>query len=231
MSGKPTALFALVRGRPSCQVGVSASRARVVGAFLARAHVATRSFGWRRKSRFAPSALHERFTAIEARLAARPDPAVRALLPRLRASLAAVEAEEPSALPRGVVHGDLFRDNVFWEEDALVGAIDWESAALGTYVYDVAVTLLAWCYGDGLDAGLVAALLEGYASVRAPSQAERLALRWACRAAATRFAITRITDFHFRLGSGQVHKDYLRFVGRLDAVEALSPEALAAGWA
>ncbi|MEO0324465.1 MAG: homoserine kinase [Myxococcota bacterium] len=228
VAGKPVALFALAAGRPSCQGAVTAARARAVGAFLGRAHRVTRSFGWRRRSRFEPASLRTRIAAIRARLARDPDPAVSAALPRLEAEL---DRAAPSALPGGVVHGDLFRDNVFFEGDALVAAIDWESAALGSYAYDVAVTLLAWCYGDDLDLGLVAALLGGYAAVRRPSSLERHALEGACRAAATRFAITRITDFHFRRGSGQVQKAFQRFVDRLDAIDALPADALADRWA
>ena len=228
----PGPLFELATGRPTCQAGVDAERARAVGAFLGRAHLVTRSFGWRRASRFSPASLRERLVTIRARLAERPDPDVSAVLPRLEAELDRRPPEELAGggVPGGVVHGDLFRDNVFFEGSRLVAAIDWESAALGTYAYDVAVTLLAWCYGDDLDLGLVASLLAGYASVRRPTDAERAALRDACRAAATRFAITRITDFHFRRGSGQVQKAFQRFVGRLDALAALPEAALADRW-
>ena len=227
VAGKPVALFALAAGAPSCQAGVDPARARAVGAFLARAHAATRSFGWRRRSRFEPASLRGRLATIRARLAVTPDEEVRVVLPRLEAELAAVA---PRRLPTGVVHGDLFRDNVFFEGSELVAAIDWESAALGTYVYDLAVALLAWCYGDELELELVEALLAGYAGVRMPTELERRALHGACRAAATRFAITRITDFHFRRGSGQTQKAFQRFMGRLDALHALDEAALADRW-
>ncbi len=224
VAGKPVAVFEVVGGRMSCQRAVTPSRAEAVGRILARAHRATADFGLRREGRFTLADVRRRLADISR--AGRPE--LAAPVRRLADTLAEVERGWPPDLPGGVVHGDLFRDNVHFDGDRIVAVIDWESASDGALVYDLAVTLLAWCWGDSLDWDLARALAGGYQAVRPLSEAELGALRLAGLAAATRFATTRITDFHLREGIGdRVTKDYRRFLDRLEAIEALGPGELA----
>src|SRR5262249_38949869 len=132
---------------------------------------------------------------------------------------------------------DLFRDNVLWAtgagtvqtrmEDPIVALLDFESASRGAFVFDLAVTLLAWCYGDVLEPPLARALVSGYSSVRPLADREKKALFASARFAATRFTITRITDYAMpgRGGEGRVIKDWRRFLGRLDVLEAIGEPA------
>ncbi|MAQ13278.1 MAG: homoserine kinase [Sandaracinus sp.] len=218
VSGKPVALFALAAGTMSCQAGVTAGRARAVGELLATVHRVGTDLGWRRKSRFDRRALAVRMGRIPRHGELGP------ICNRLEFSFA--ELDLPAELPRGLTHGDLFRDNVLWEDETLSAAIDWESAAWDVLAYDLAVALLAWCVGDDLDWDLARAMVAGYESVRPLSDLESGALRDLCRAAALRFTVTRITDFHLRSEDAVgVHKDYRRFLMRLDRVEAFEPAA------
>lgn len=224
ISGKPIAIFELIGGAMSCQAAVTASRAEAVGRILAEAHRATDTFGHRREGRFTLADVERRLLSVD--LGAHPE--LGEPVSRLRDTLETVRTEWPPDLPLGVVHGDLFRDNVHFEGDRIVAVIDWESASDGALVYDLAVTLLAWCWGDDLDWDLARALAHGYAEVRPPSPDEQLALRLACLAAATRFATTRITDFYLREGIGErVYKDYRRFLERLEAIATLDAAELA----
>jgi len=223
VAGKPTALFHLARGEMSCQAAVSEVRAQEVGRFLGRAHLAERDFGWRRGSRFQRSQLRERFPRIR-----REAPELEALVLHLEGWLDRLDGAGLEGLPSGIVHGDLFRDNVFWEGDALTCAIDWESAALGAYVYDLGVAILAWCFGDTMRWDLGAAMVAGYQEVRALTEPECDGLQLVLAAGAVRFAITRVTDFHLRAEGEGIRKDYRRFVARLEAVTEGSPAALAA---
>jgi homoserine kinase type II len=136
------------------------------------------------------------------------------LLDELRAEL---EVPLPE-VPAGVIHGDLFRDNVLWRGGRIVALLDFESAAEGLLAYDLVVTVLAWTYGDRFDPDLVRALLEGYRSVRPLHPGEEATLPRLARRAATRFVVTRITDFFVRGAATGVQKDYRRFVARRDAI-------------
>ena len=125
------------------------------------------------------------------------------------------------ALPRGLIHGDLFRDNVLWQQGELRALLDFESASLGLFAYDLMVCVHAWCYGDAYDLRLVAALFDGYARERPPEAAEWSALPALGALAALRFATTRITDFAMRAAPGEAPaRDYRRFLARLAALEA-----------
>jgi len=126
----------------------------------------------------------------------------------------------------------MFRDNVLWHEAGDLSAVlDFESASEGSKVFDLMVTMLAWCFGSTLDLELVAGLVAGYRQ-HAPLDAEDLSDCYdAARTAAVRFAVTRITDYELRPGSVVVYKDYRRFMARLRVIESLGPDGLAAALA
>src|SRR5678815_5685700 len=122
---------------------------------------------------------------------------------------------------RDSVHGDLFRDNVLWAGDAVAALLDFESAFRGPLVYDLAVLVLSWCYGDAFEPDLARAMVRGYESVRPLTAQEKRALYTETRFGALRFTITRITDYAMRGGEGRVMKDWRRFLARTDALEAM----------
>jgi homoserine kinase type II len=221
--GKPAALFPFLAGGTLCQARVTPSATQAVGAALARVHLAGSTFEGPLVDRFTTAAL---LTRIESARCVASDGEQTAALTRLGAALerdgAAVQASKPT-----VIHGDLFRDNVLFQDDALVALLDFESASHGSAALDLMVTLLAWCFGDGFDAALASSLMRGYERIRLLSSDERAQLYPAARWAATRFAITRITDFEQRPRGSGVYKDYRRFIARLDALEAMDERGLA----
>jgi homoserine kinase type II len=144
------------------------------------------------------------------------------MVPEIAARLDRAEQERDRTLPSGIIHSDLFRDNVLWQGEALVALLDFESACEGSFAYDLMVTVLAWCYGDDFDEGLVRAMFEGYAARRPLSPAEIAALGTEARFAALRFTVTRITDYTMRSGIGErVMKDYRRFWLRHERIAEL----------
>lgn len=116
---------------------------------------------------------------------------------RVAAEIAVHEASWPQGLPRGVIHADLFPNNVFFIGDRLSGLIDFYFACTDAFAYDVAICLNSWCFeADGsfnLTKGQ--ALLAGYESVRALETAEVEALPQLCRGSALRFLLTRLVDW------------------------------------
>jgi homoserine kinase type II len=223
--GKPAALFPWRAGGMRCQAGVTEADASRVGGALARMHVVGVELE-RAPGRFEAADLARRLDAIAASGDARFAP----LVPGLRAELDAWAARRDPSLPGGLVHGDLFRDNVLWSGDGAVAALlDFESASDGVLAYDLAVTLLAWCFGDAFDPALGRAMIAGYASVRPLGPAERRGLRAECAFAALRFTITRITDYAMRVTAGpRVVKDWRRFRARLDTFAAMTDGEVAA---
>ncbi|MCB9591556.1 MAG: homoserine kinase [Sandaracinaceae bacterium] len=214
VAGKPTAVFEVVDGEEICQRMVDPARARAVGALLARCHAASRGFARRRGGRFTRADVRRRLEGV----AALDRPELREAVEVLERTLDALDRDWPDDLPTGVVHGDLFRDNVRWIGDEVRCVLDWESAADDAFVYDLAVTMLAWCFGDALEPELMDAMRAGYERERPLTTVEAAALPLALRAAATRFTVTRITDYHLREGAAQVAKDWRRFYRRLLAV-------------
>jgi homoserine kinase type II len=213
VAGKPIGVFEVVGGVESCQAAVDEARARAAGAFVGRIHRVGASFPTRRVTRFGLPQLEARLRHVEAL----DRPELADALSEVRDALEEVRRRWPP-LPSGVVHGDLFRDNVRFRDEGsaeIVAVLDWESAADGAYVFDLAVALLAWCVGDHLDPALARAMIAGYQSERGLQPEERAALRLALIRAAVRFTVTRITDYHLRRGQAQVWKDYRRFLMRL----------------
>jgi homoserine kinase type II len=223
VDGKPVAVFAYVSGQELCQRQVTPGFAAKVGRALASAARAGESFPIRRAGRF--TLLDVRALHDTARQAGRPE--LEHVLDRLSALAAELSAHLPMALPRGVVHGDLFRDNVLWRDEQVVALLDWESASDGVLVYDLAVTLLAWCCGETFDWSLARALCSGYTSERPLSDAEWNALWWHMRMGCLRFATTRISDVYLRGRANNGYKDFARFLMRLDVLENETHETLA----
>lgn len=217
--GKPFAVFPWLEGEILCQKRVTPDACHKLGAALARVHLATPELATPSEGRFRIRDLRERLDRVE-RDGHRPyfdDVA------RIRERLAHYEGQRAGlAAPRGVIHSDLFRDNVLWTpQGELLALLDFESACEGAFAYDVMVTVCAWCYGSRFETLLVEALLRGYHAVRPILPAERPALVVEGAIGCLRFATTRITDFSLRAAPGKPPaRDYRRFLARLEAIEA-----------
>jgi homoserine kinase type II len=190
--------------------------AREVGATLARFHTAALALpaAWRRGSIYDSEHLSVRYE----RIAKQVDPALAGAIEVLGEELAMIAAEAPRRrrAAYGMIHGDLFRDNVLWEGGEVTAILDFEQASGGSLAYDLAVAVNDWCWDGVPRLELAAALVAGYDGVRKLSLADRDALPIEVRAAAARFTITRITDVYL----ARVHnpeKDFRAFLARCHA--------------
>lgn len=115
----------------------------------------------------------------------------------LEAEIDFLEKNWPADLPRGVVHADLFQDNVFFLGDELSGFIDFYFACTDMLVYDLAICLNAWCFENDGSFNITKArlMITAYESVRKLSDAELAALPVLARGSATRFLLTRLYDW------------------------------------
>lgn len=116
---------------------------------------------------------------------------------RVMAEIAVHEASWPQGLPSGVIHADLFPNNVFFLKDRLSGLIDFYFACTDAFAYDLAICLNSWCFEADSSFNLTKgqALLAGYESVRPLTPAEVDALPQLCRGSALRFLLTRLVDW------------------------------------
>ncbi|MAS06749.1 MAG: homoserine kinase [Ahrensia sp.] len=140
------------------------------------------------------------------------------LVGETEALLARLEQDWPRDLPQGVIHADLFPDNVFFLGDELSGFIDFYFACNDAFAYDVAVCLNAWCFerDHAFNLTKARALLKGYNAVRPLGQAEADALPILSAGAALRFMLTRLYDWVMTPeGSLVVKKDPLEYLAKM----------------
>jgi homoserine kinase type II len=121
-------------------------------------------------------------------------------------------------LPKGVIHGDLFCDNVLFRGDRLTAVLDFEAACRGKFIFDIATAVNALCFVDGgYSLDRFRSVLQGYESVRTLSLAEWDAFPNELRFSSLRFTVTRLHDFFLNPTNGQarVDKDFREFFDRL----------------
>ena len=191
VAGRPAAIITFLDGiairRPTAQ------HCAALGGALAKLHLAGRDFDGRR-----PNALSlEAWVPLFAQAEAQADTVSLGLAERTRRELASLETSWPRGLPSGIIHADLFTDNVFFIGSAVSGLIDFYFACTDAFAYDVAICLNAWCFEiDGsfnLTKGQ--AMLAGYQAVRRLNAEEVEALPTLCRGSAMRFMLTRLVDW------------------------------------
>jgi homoserine kinase type II len=171
----------------------SAAHCGAVGEALAQLHLAGADFAMTRRNGLSVEGWRPLFETA----AARADNVQAGLGEAIGAELARLERDWPRDLPQGVIHADLFPDNVFFLGDRLSGLIDFYFACTDALAYDVAVCLNAWCFEPDHSYNMTKgrALLFGYMRRRPLAAPEIAALPMLCRGAALRFLLTRLVDW------------------------------------
>jgi homoserine kinase type II len=212
LNGRPAALMTFLSGlspkRPD------ASQCAEVGAALARLHLAGADFGLRRANALALDG----WKMLVKQCEAKANGVQMGLATLIASELGWLAQYWPAGLPQGVIHADLFPDNVFFMDGRLSGLIDFYFACNDALAYDVAVCLNAWCFeGDGaFNVTKGRALLSAYRAVRPFTGAEVAALPLLARGAAFRFLLTRLYDWINRDENALVKvKDPLEYATKL----------------
>lgn len=220
-------VLTIVKGRPACIVtrlrgawveSPQAPHCAAVGSALARMHLAGADFVLKTDNPRGPRWWHEAAQLVEAFL----DAGQRELL---RSELRYQEDVRTVALPRGLIHADLFRDNVLFEGAEVGGLIDFYFACTDAWLFDVAVTVNDWCLGETgcIDRPRAEALLVAYGAVRPFTDIEREVWPILLRAGALRFWLSRLCDYHLPRPGEMTHAKDPSHFERLLRVHRVGP--------
>jgi homoserine kinase type II len=212
LAGRPAALVTFLSGlwvrRPR------AEHCAAVGKALADLHLAGKGFPLGRRNALTIDSWRPLYQLC----GGRADQVAPNLGAEIEAELDFQEAHWPRDLPEGIIHADLFPDNVFFLDGRLSGLIDFYFACNDMLAYDVAICLNAWCFEAdvSLNVTKARALLASYGGVRPFSDAEVEALPTLARGAALRFLLTRLHDWlTVPEGALVVPKDPLEYYKKL----------------
>ena len=219
LAGRPAAMITFLDGmwirRPT------PGHCAAVGEALAKFHLAGLDFGGVRTNALSVAGWRPLYEHCRGRA----NEVQRDLAEFLDAELAHLEAAWPHDLPQGVIHADLFPDNVFFLGNKLSGLIDFYFACTDALTYDAAICLNAWCFESDHSYNVTKgrSLLQAYAQVRPLSEAERIALPLLARGAALRFLLTRLVDwFNVPPGALVRPKDPLEYARKLRFHQAVT---------
>ncbi len=179
-----------------------------------------------RESRYSDTELKARFGSFSQS----NDRELTGAISAIEVELAYLESVQADRVPlvRGLIHADLFPDNVIVQDGRLV-LLDFEQSCAGHYLYDLAVAVNAWCFSDCFKKSRFASMLCSY-SQSAPQPVNLDKLLVELRASALRFLITRITDVYLLPGASPTElqaKDFRRFLMRLYYWRTLDSRAIA----
>lgn len=191
LCGRPAAIISFLKGMSLRRT--SPAHCYQLGVMLARMHLATADFELSRPNSLSLAGWRD----LTAKCHERADTVVSGLARLIADEMLYLEARWPEGLPAGVIHADLFPDNVFFLGDQLSGVIDFYFACNDLLTYDIAICLNAWCFEPGGDFNATKArqMLAGYNSVRPLEADEVNALPLLCRGSALRFLLTRLYDW------------------------------------
>jgi homoserine kinase type II len=212
LCGRPAAIVTFLNGMWPRRI--EPFHCAQLGGALARLHRAGEGFGMVRPNDLSVAGWRRLYEACRARA----DELQPNLAAELGEELAFLEAAWPRELVPGIIHADLFPDNVFFRDRALSGLIDFYFACTDFLAYDIAICLNAWCFEADLSFNVTKArlLVASYRAARPLSPAELAALPLLARGSALRFLLTRLYDWLNQTAGALVRpKDPLEYLKKL----------------
>jgi homoserine kinase type II len=212
--GKCLSLYRWQDGQLVSADRLTQARLEAVGRALADLHLIGKSYKKGIENRFT----YERVAQLYADVRDRLPSYFRKIVRTLDDEVTYLDHYLETKLPKGIIHGDLFNDNLLFKGDKLVAILDFEAACRGKFIFDLATAVNALCVdGEGYDLKRFEALIAGYESLRPLSLAEWDAFPNELRLSALRFTVTRLRDFFLRQveESARADKDFREFYERL----------------
>ena len=166
-----------------------------VGKIIAQMHLVTKNINLSRKNSMGIKNLDPLLKSIKFR-----SNKFNNLEKFLASNLNEIKKNWPKKLPKGIIHGDLFIDNIFFNKNKLSGIIDFYFAANDYFMYEIAICINALCFDNKkskfkINKQKIKSLIKGYESIKKISLKEKKSLNILCRGAAMRYFLTRLYDY------------------------------------
>ena len=219
LAGRPAAIVSFLNGVWPRRIQPYHNAA--LGKAMAQMHLASEAFTQTRSNDLGLAQWRPLFNQISANV----DDISKGLGDEIMTELDALEANWPEGLPHGIIHADLFPDNVFFLGKDFSGFIDFYFSCTDSYAYDLAICLNAWCFEKDNSFNITKArhMFQGYQKLRPLVASELAALTWLARGAAMRFLLTRLYDWiNHPEGAMVTAKDPKEYLSKLRFHQRLS---------
>lgn len=220
--GKVVSVYPYIAGKIFSEKALSLLQLERVGQALASLHLLGQVYKKGIENRFRFERIIELYQEVRAQL----PPYFRQYIHVLDDEFEHQKQYAEERLPKGVIHGDFFADNILFRGGKVVAVLDFEAAGHGKFIYDLATAVNALCYIDGsYPIERFNALLQGYQNTRTLSLGEWDAFPNELRFSALRFTVTRLKDFFLRPMDGRfrINKDFRDFLERLQVLRRERP--------
>ena len=214
--GKKAAVVSFLNG--STKKSLTPANCYDVGMNTAKLHMITKNLSVRRENRLSVTAWRKIYQKIKNDCSK-----IHKDLPLvIERNLDVIEKTWPKNIPSGIIHADLFPDNIFFKNNKLTGIIDFYFSCYDFYAFEIAICLNALCF-EGLNENLsfnvtkAKKFIDGYTGIRKLSEEEKKSLKILCQGAAMRFLLTRVFDYLNVIEGAIVKvKDPIEYLKRLE---------------
>jgi len=222
IAGGRVTLFHYLPGEELTRDRLAPEHLERLGAEVGKLHRVGNSFIGDRQNPYSPQVVRDWLLELEIHKA----PELRAIARELLQLLERAVRPFAGVIPRGVIHADIFMDNVKWLGDRVAAIFDFEMACRDALALDLAITLNAWCFDGGYQPALASALVRGYEQERKLTPPEREHLFEYALFGAVRYTASRIRDFHLSpLPPERLFpKDFRTYLARARQLSAMGPQ-------
>ena len=213
---KKAAVVSFLQG--SSKKNLNSINCNQIGTYAAKLHSITKNLSGKRENKLSVASWRKIYNRVK-KDCSKIHPNLENIIEK---NLEEVEKNWPKNIPSGIIHADLFPDNIFFKEDKLSGIIDFYFACHDFYAFEIAICLNALCFEgqkENLSFNVTKAkkFIDGYSNIRKLNQNEKNALKILCKGAALRFLLTRVCDYlNITEGSIVTIKDPLEYLKRLE---------------
>ena len=192
--GKKAAVVSFLEG--ASKKNLTPDNCHEVGIYTAKLHMITKNLNIKRTNRLSVNSWRLIYRKIQ-RDCSKIYPGLTKIIER---NLEVIEDKWPKNIPRGIIHADLFPDNIFFKGSKLTGIIDFYFSCYDFYALEIAICLNALCFegkNENLSFNVTKAkkFIDGYSSIRKLTEEEKESLKILCHGAAMRFLLTRVFDY------------------------------------
>jgi len=213
IKSKPAALLTFIDGKST--LNIKKDHTFEVGKVLAEMHLNTRDFPLEKINDLSVDGWEKLLIKNKNKI----DKFEKNLYKKIEDKIIIIRKKWPKDLPSGVIHADLFPDNVLFKDGKVSGLIDFYFSCTDYFTYDLCICINAWCfnYKNEFQIDLFQNLLKGYQSIRKLEEEEINAIPLLCHASSLRFLLTRIDNWKNKNDLDIVnYQDPMEFLKRLE---------------